>query len=246
MDVLTEKRNLNISIYGIVTKLKFKNYKLNLAGSASLKSQRYYSDYDFNTLISRKYKPVAIYNEFMKILSQHDMYFIELKIEYIDNTNLKIYDISKLKKGMFNNIKYVKVDYVLWLEYVFKDLSIIYIFKTTPYSIDDIKDDYDALIQEGNNYKALKRLFSIYKFTKNRTQAIKLTTFFNSEYGKLYEINSNLKTIQLMTQHYDDDSINKKIAINLKYLKINPAYDIDELIKSNDIILNNVAKKYLI
>ena len=108
MDVLTEKRNLNISIYGIVSKLTFKNYKLNLAGSASLKSQRYYSDYDFNTFISRKYKPVAIYNEFMKILSQHDMYFIELKIEYIDNTNLKIYDVSRLKKGMFNNIKYVK------------------------------------------------------------------------------------------------------------------------------------------
>ena len=147
---------------------------------------------------------------------------------------------------MFNNIKYVKVDYVLWFDYVFKELSIIYIFKTTPHSIDDIKDDYDVLIQEGNNYKALKRLFSIYKFTKNRTQAIKLTTFFNSEYGKLYEINSNLKTIQLMTQYYDDDSVNKKIAINLKYLKINPACDIDELIKSNDIILNNVAKKYLI
>ena len=44
----------------------------------------------------------------MKILSQHDMYFIELKIEYIDNTNLKIYDVSRLKKVMFNNIKYVK------------------------------------------------------------------------------------------------------------------------------------------
>ena len=65
---------------------------------------------------------------YMILSSHHYMYFIELKIEYIDNTNLKIYDISKLKKGMFNNIKYVKIDYVLWFDYVFKELSIISVY----------------------------------------------------------------------------------------------------------------------
>ncbi len=75
MDVLNEKRKLDSKISDIVNNLKFKNHKMNLAGSASLKSQRFYSDYDFNTQI-KEYKPVTIYNEFIKILSHHhhDMY----------------------------------------------------------------------------------------------------------------------------------------------------------------------------
>ena len=69
MDVLTEKRKLNARIHDIIKRIKFKNYKLNLAGSANLQSQRYFSDYDFNSMISRTYRPLTIYNEFMKILN---------------------------------------------------------------------------------------------------------------------------------------------------------------------------------
>jgi hypothetical protein len=80
--------------------------------------------------------------------------------------------------------------------------------------------------------------------TKNRTEGVKLTKFFNST--KLYEINSNLKAIQLMKQYYDTPDVNKKIAINLKYLKLDKDINIDEVIESNDKILNDGAQKYLI
>jgi len=245
MDILTENRKLNDRIYDIIKRLKFKNYKLNLAGSASLQSQRYFSDYDFNSMISRAYKPLTIYNEFMKILSNDEMYFIEFKIEYIDDTKFKIYDFSKIKKSMFKNIKFVKIDFCLFLDYQFTELSIMYVFRKTKYTTDDIKEDYNELVKEGNNYKALKRLFSMYKMTKNRKEAIKLTRFFNS--NKLYQINSNLKAIQLMKETYKNNhDVSKKIDINMKYLKLDTNADIDEMIRSNDEILNNASKKYLI
>ena len=46
MDVLTEQRKLNGTVYDVVKRLRFKNHKLNLSGSAKLKSQIYFSDYD--------------------------------------------------------------------------------------------------------------------------------------------------------------------------------------------------------
>ena len=67
MDVIHEKRKLNSYINDIIKKIKFKNYKINLAGSAKLQSQRYFSDYDFNSMIKRKYKPITIYNELLRL-----------------------------------------------------------------------------------------------------------------------------------------------------------------------------------
>jgi hypothetical protein len=172
------------------------------------------------------------------------MYFIELKIQYNDDSKTKIHDVSKLRKSMFKDIKYVKIDYVLWMDYHFKEVSIMYIFRRTKYSVDDIQADYDELIKEGNYYKALKRLFSISRMTKDKKQGVKLSHFFNST--KLYSINSNLKAIQLMKQSYDTKDVQKKIEINLKLLKIPHNENIDELIKSNDEILNKSATKFII
>ena len=240
MDVLHEKRKLNSRIHDIVKKLKFKNSKINLAGSASLQSQRYFSDYDFNSVVKIKYKSSTIYDEFMRILSNEELYFIEFKIEYLDGTKQKIFDLSKLKKNMFKNINFVKIDYVLWFDYHFKELSIVYIFNGSKYGIDEVKKDYEELIQEGNNYKALKRLFGIYKITNNKKEAVKLTKFFNSSFGKLYEVNSNLKTLLMMP----NEDLRKEI--NLKFLKLSLDINLEKEIQKNDITLNNEAKKYLL
>ena len=83
------------------------------------------------------------------------------------------------------------------------------------------------------------------KITKNKLLAVMLTRFFNSSYGKLYNIN-NLKAIQLIKEHHHNDNINKKIDINLKYLKLDINIDINKTIKDNETILNNASKKYLI
>jgi hypothetical protein len=164
----------------------------------------------------------------------------------MDGTKTKIYD-KNIKRSMFKNINFVKIDYILWFEYQFKEVSVIYSFYNVKKTILDIKKDYDELAKEGSYYKALKRLFSMYKLemTSGKTNALKLSSFFNSDMGKLYEMNSNLKTIKLLKTMYDDKPTQKRIEINLKYLKIDPLSNLDELIKTNDIILNNAAKKYI-
>ena len=57
--------------------------------------------------------------------------------------------------------------------------------------------------------------------------------------GKLYELNSNLKTLLLIP----DDDVRKKI--NLKFLKLNPDIDIKKEISKNDLILNNEGLGFL-
>ena len=69
-----------------------------------------------------------------------------------------------------------------------------------------------------------------------------LTSLFNSSIGKIYEMNSNLKTIQLLkTMHDDDDLTQKRIHSNLKFLRIDPDDDLNKIIKANDKVLNNIT-----
>ena len=248
MNIL-EKRKINSYINDIVKNLTFKNNKLKLAGSASLASQRYYADYDFNCNIKTR-KQTVIYNEFKRILSYSNdkLYFIEFKIEYLDGTKLKLNN-NKIKLSMFKNIKFIKIDYIVFFDYVFKDISIIYNFnhikEDTPTKIERLKADYSELVKEGDIYKSLKRLFSIYKIKKEYPKLKQLTQLFNSNIGKLYETNSNLKTIQLLKTMYNDIQTKKRIDINLKFLKIDPKENLEQLIKENDIYLNENAKKYM-
>ena len=59
--------------------------------------------------------------------------------------------------------------------------------------------------------------------------------------GKIYEMNSNLKAIQLLKTMHDDDLTQKRIHSNLKFLAIVPDDDLNKIIKANDEILNNIT-----
>ena len=69
----------------------------------------------------------------------------------------------------------------------------------------------------------------------------KLTSLFNSNLGKIYEINSNLKTILLLKTIYHDPLTMKRVEVNLKFLKIDPNDDLNKIIKENDKVLNNIT-----
>ena len=245
MNIL-EKRKLKTELYDIIKNVEVFDTKLKLAGSASLRSMMYYSDYDFNCKI-RVRKQTPIYNEFKRILSfsNDKLYFIEFKIEYIDGTKIKLNNVNDIKLNMFKNISFIKIDYIVFLDFIFKEVSIMYIFKENDMDTDDIikklTDDYSELIDNGENFKAMKRAFSIYKIQKDYPNMKKLTHLFNSPLGKLYEINSNLKTILLLKTMYDDPLTMKRIDINLKFLKIDPNDDLNKIIKENDKVLNNIT-----
>ena len=245
MNIL-ERRKLKTELYDIIKNLEIFETKLKLAGSASLRSMMYYSDYDFNCKI-RVRKQTPIYNEFKRILSfsNDKLYFIEFKIEYIDGTKIKLNNVNDIKLNMFKNISFIKIDYIVFLDFIFKEVSIMYIFKENDMDTDDIikklTDDYSELIDNGENFKAMKRAFSIYKIQKDYPNMKKLTSLFNSNLGKIYVINSNLKTILLLKTMYDDLLTMKRIDINLKFLKIDPNDDLNKIIKENDKVLNNIT-----
>ena len=245
MNIL-EKRKLKTELYDIIKNVEVFDTKLKLAGSASLRSMMYYSDYDFNCKI-RVRKQTPIYNEFKRILSfsNDKLYFIEFKIEYIDGTKIKLNNVNDIKLNMFKNISFIKIDYIVFLDFIFKEVSIMYIFKENDMDTDDIikklTDDYSELIDNGENFKAMKRAFSIYKIQKDYPNMKKLTSLFNSNLGKIYVINSNLKTILLLKTMYDDLLTMKRIDINLKFLKIDPNDDLNKIIKENDKVLNNIT-----
>ena len=247
MNIL-EKRKLKTELYDIIKNVEVFDTKLKLAGSASLRSMMYYSDYDFNCKI-RVRKQTPIFNEFKRILSfsNDKLYFIEFKIEYIDGTKIKLQNVNDIKLNMFKNISFIKIDYIVFLDFVFKEVSIMYIFKENDMDTDDIikklTDDYSELINNGEKFKAMKRVFSVYKIQKDHPNMKKLTSLFNSNLGKIYEINSNLKTILLLKTMYDDPLTMKRIDINLKFLKIDPNDDLNKIIKENDKVLNNITDR---
>ena len=90
----------------------------------------------------------------------------------------------------------------------------------------------------------MKRLFSIYKLKRNYKKLVELTKFFNETGGK-YEIVSNLKTILLLLQYYDDNMTNKKVMINLKDIGVKYS-DLHETITEYESELNNEAIKNIV
>ena len=193
---------------------------------------------------------MTICDEFIKILNEklNDLYFIELKIQYKNGTKKKLYNVKDLKASLFRKVDFVKIDYITHYNNIFKELTIIYMFDYVRPSKDDriiqITEDYKDLIHDGNYYKALKRLFSIYKLKRNYKKLVELTKFFN-ETGEKYEIVSNLKTILLLLQYYDDNMTNKKVMINLKDIGVK-YNDLHETIIEYESELNNEAIKNIV
>ena len=96
-------------------------------------------------------------------------------------------------------------------------------------------------INNGEKFKAMKRVFSVHKIQKDYPNMKRLRSLFNSNLGKIYEVNSNLKTILLLKTMYDDPLTMKRIDINLKFLKVDPNDDLNKIIKENDKVLNNIT-----
>jgi len=147
----------------------------------------------------------------------------------------------------YHNMDYIKMDFIVRINTIFKDLSIIYNLNTsTPPSkiIKDLNTEIKENIKSKNYYKALKRLFSLYKAEGQSKKQLPLSVFFNSEIGQAYQTVSNLKAIKLLQQHHKGENVEKKIKINLKDLHIAPSIRmIDPYIKAYTDIIQREAKQ---
>ena len=111
-------------------KLMFKKYDVQLLGTASMESQYYASDYDFFTNINEVKLMKTVFSELNRITTLKDpnVFFMEFKIQYMNGEKEKYYDLPfALDKDMNReNIEYFKIDWVVYDDYQFTDVSIIY------------------------------------------------------------------------------------------------------------------------
>lgn len=251
-----DKIALDDSLKSLFNKLKFKRFPIVLKGSSSLKSQRYFSDYDLFSSIKGKYSSKVAFKEFSKILSRlfdtPDVYFTELKLQTKDGNKYKWFPFENFNGADFakewDSVDFVKLDCILRSNNRFIEVSIIYKFSVdkltkTDY-VKELEDDIEGLKKENKYYKILKRLFSIAKLNKNKELLLKLNSVFNSNLGALYQKISNLEAIKLLLTYYKDDITKKKAEINLKDIKEDS--DLSQLnknISKNSKILNKSAKE---
>ena len=228
---LEEKRKYDDNLLNVISSIRYDKYPIMLIGSGSLQSQKYYSDYDIDNFIKKEEVKTA-YEKFKQILenikNNTNLYFIELKMQTLDNQKYKIQPNQQLSLKEFTkyykNIEYVKIDLVNFSDNTFMEVSINYIInnsnseKTTEEYIKGLQESIKELIDDKMYYKALKRYYNIFRAENKEKEQVKLTKFFNSDIGVYYRLKSNLEAINLVKEYYDDNLVNKRIEENLKVI----------------------------
>ena len=231
-------------------------HEIQIKGSSQYENLHYRSDYDIliainnDTSVQKLF--LAIRDNITKIQKDPNTYFIEMKLQTKDNDKLRFYhgdsfSVSDFEK-YFGKLDFIKVDIVMHVKDMFWEASCIYNLTNTGEKITldsivrNIKEDIEEYKKEGQYYKVLKRMFSIYVLYNNTGQIEFLIRVFNSELGKLYEKICNMKAIELVSEFYTDKDTEEKIHKSLNLLhekKTNLSSKIKEYSKS----LNARAKK---
>ncbi len=125
-------------------------------------------------------------------------------------------NVSKTRKIYFidsiMNNTVIKIDIIAHLSYAeFIDLSEIYIFKvnneynfefTKSKIFENVKLDGIQYLKAGNLYKALKRIFSLFKFKKDTTQLKILVDLFNSNIGLINKVKADLEIYIIVLEKF--------------------------------------------
>ena len=228
-DITSRRVPNNPFLKQLMTLFKFKKYKVQLLGSSSLEYvNKYASDYDFYTNIHLEKKIDSVYDFLNKVLSINDenIYFIELKFQLLNGEKIKFKTLDNLVLPAINRdeIDFIKIDYIIYNNYEFKETSIIYDLnkevKTKEAIIKTLQNDINDYFKEGHIYKALKRVFSLLRLYDDKKMMVKLSYLFNDDtYGKLYQMQNNLKTILEMRKRYGDNKlVIQKIIANFQKL----------------------------
>lgn len=229
MDI-TEKRQVSEDQRVFVEAVRWDEATpIELLGTGSQAAQLYPSDIDLFSAV----KDVAVtdtaemYRHIKSVFDRAedagDMFFIEFKLQNVDGSKQKWYDTT-FDEGEFVNaatkVDFLKVDYVIFIRgrNLFTELSSIYSFSPMPpvrTLVNKIGEDFGMYYREGKVYKALKRMYSIYKLKGKKEKLVELSTLFNSKTGFKYSLSSNLKAIELLLEHYDDYDIQRMVKVNL-------------------------------
>lgn len=254
MDITEKKKSsdLDDNIKDIMDILKFKYDKLKIIGSSSLKSLKYFSDYDFKADIKYNYSDKEIYDEIKGILrnifDNPNLYFVEMKIQnkehkykwFIGDTINYDDFIKKIK-----NMDYIKIDLLAYINFEFVTISVNYNFKYDKNKEDIIKklnNDIKELIKEKRYFKILKRIYSISKINNDNNNVLYLTKIFNSDIGYKYKLLNVIGTLFDVIKYYKKEpQIKKKIEIVLSNYKLPQT---DKLLKKEYEKLNSEVNMF--
>ena len=220
-----------------IAKIMSLETKVNIVGSAKIKRNIYYSDYDSFETVKGKTKNI-IYNHFKSLFEI---------IKSVDNTIITDFKLGENAKGeplrwTYEEIKrrenngitfedalkqksIIKMDIVTLLNGRFIEISEVYNMyidgeSNSDHSKENIRkeltDDMNEQIKEGNLMKALKRKYSILNLdNKDKMIREKLIDYFNSPIGLLNRCKSDLETLLIVIESpkFDIDEIRNSLQL---------------------------------
>lgn len=258
MEYAKRKDKLDKELKPFIKALTFQNFPIIQLGTSSFKVMKYYGDYDLFSPINRKIPDGDICRDIKTILKETDnlknIYFVELKLQNAKTKSGKDGDKKKWHtvdvncddfEEQIKDLDYLKIDYIIYTDRLI-ELSIIYAFKPVPPDEDLLKmlsGDFSMYKEKGNLFKAYKRLFASARLLKQYSKMKVLTELFNSDTGKLYSINSNLKAIKMVLDNKLIDKYPKlipQVATNTRQVgatldeTIGSEKDLDKIIEQVD------------
>ena len=223
-----------------INKLMTLNSKVNIVGSANVRRNLYYSDYDsFETVKGKNIN--TIYNHFKSLFEiindSENTVISDFKIGSLKGEPFRL-TYENIKNGNNNGVSFddalrqkgiIKLDIITLLNGRFIEISEvynIYLDGSSNYNdskesiIESITKEMNDHFRDGNYMKVLKRFYSLKKLedeNKNKYMLNNLVDYFNSPIGLLYRCKSDLETMLIVIDSYKFDL--EEIRNSLQYLK---------------------------
>lgn len=258
-----------------------------LVGSSSVVGSIITNDYDLNELVQHNGDTSKILThiyktfkeKFKTIYETNDTWIIDFKCGTKFGEPLR-WNRAEINAGVNNNVRFLdcilqkavcKIDIVSYLNGRFVEISEIYYFNINgvtnynenefelPYIIHELEQDRIELLADGNQFKALKREYSILlKTNKGKRRQKELLKIFNGSIGWLYYCISSLRTLIEMknqtfrpvplevfkiAQQVIKDDISRVVSYPFAVNILNKSADIDDLEKIITKLTNSLNEK---
>ena len=220
-----------------IVKLMSMESKVNIVGSARIRKNLYYSDYDSFSKVKGKNENM-IYNHFRSVFeiikNSENTIITDFKLGENTKGEPLRWTYEEIKRKENNGITFddaikqksiIKMDIVTLHNGRFIEITEVYNIyidgeSNSDYSIENIRkeliDDMNEQIKEGNIMKALKRKYSLLNLdNKDKMIREKLIDYFNSPIGLLNRCKSDLETLLIVIESpkFDIDEIRNSLQL---------------------------------
>lgn len=105
---------------------------------------------------------------------------------------------------------------------------------------ESLQEDVDANVATGNYFKALKRRFALAKFKDDKKAMGRLLEILNGDLGRLYQIVSDIRTLEEVLKHGSLEKI--KYEIDQFKSRLSNVYSLSSYLKKEDYILSEIQR----